>query len=91
MVLQDVFLFNGSVRENILFGRPTATSIVASVLFDSDATAVLGALCIGLLASLVTRTPLKVEVVRDRLTRDTGRSEYTFDTFMMGQQRKKAL
>lgn len=25
MVLQDVFLFNGSVRENILFGRPTAS------------------------------------------------------------------
>jgi len=25
IVLQDVFLFNGSVRENILFGRPQAT------------------------------------------------------------------
>jgi ABC-type multidrug transport system fused ATPase/permease subunit len=25
MVLQDVFLFHGSVRENILFGRPGAT------------------------------------------------------------------
>jgi ATP-binding cassette, subfamily B, bacterial len=25
MVLQDVFLFHGNVRENILFGRPTAT------------------------------------------------------------------
>jgi len=25
MVLQDVFLFHGSVRENILFGRPSAT------------------------------------------------------------------
>ncbi len=25
IVLQDVFLFNGTVRENILFGRPTAT------------------------------------------------------------------
>jgi ATP-binding cassette subfamily B protein/subfamily B ATP-binding cassette protein MsbA len=25
MVLQDVFLFHGTIRENILFGRPTAT------------------------------------------------------------------
>ena len=25
MVLQDVFLFNGSVRENLLFGRPDAS------------------------------------------------------------------
>ncbi|HZG65143.1 MAG TPA: ATP-binding cassette domain-containing protein, partial [Herpetosiphonaceae bacterium] len=25
MVLQDVFLFHGTVRENILFGRPDAT------------------------------------------------------------------
>src|SRR5207253_1068558 len=25
MVLQDVFLFHGSVRDNILFGRPDAT------------------------------------------------------------------
>jgi ABC-type multidrug transport system fused ATPase/permease subunit len=25
MVLQDVFLFHGTIRENILFGRPDAT------------------------------------------------------------------
>jgi ATP-binding cassette, subfamily B, bacterial len=25
IVLQDVFLFNGTVRENILFGRPSAS------------------------------------------------------------------
>ena len=39
IVLQDVFLFHGSVRENILFGRPDATGsemIAASKIANAD-------------------------------------------------------
>jgi ATP-binding cassette, subfamily B, bacterial len=39
IVLQDVFLFNGSVRENILFGRPEATEeevIAAARIANAD-------------------------------------------------------
>ncbi len=39
IVLQDVFLFHGSVRENILFGRPDATEqevIIAAKIANAD-------------------------------------------------------
>ncbi len=39
IVLQDVFLFHGSVRENILFGRPDATEaevIAAATIANAD-------------------------------------------------------
>ncbi len=54
--------------QNSMAGRWTPRQVLRRVLRPRVLvyTAVLGALCIGLLASLVTRTPLKVDVVRDR-------------------------
>ena len=54
--------------QNGLAARWSARQVVARVLRPRVLvyTGVLAALCIGLLASLVVRTPLKVDVVRDR-------------------------
>jgi len=54
--------------QNSMAGRWTPRQVLRRVLRPRVLvyTAVLGALCIGLLASLVTRTTLKVDVVRDR-------------------------
>ena len=54
--------------QNSMAGRWTPRQVLRRVLRPRVLvyTAVLAALCVGLLASLVTRTPLKVDVVRDR-------------------------
>lgn len=54
--------------QNSLAGRWSPREVVARVFRPRVLiySGVLAALCIGLLASLVTRTPLKVDVVRDR-------------------------
>lgn len=54
--------------QNGMEGRWTPRQIVRRVLRPRVLvyTAVLAALCVGVLASLVVRTPLKVDVVRDR-------------------------
>ncbi|MGJ7486594.1 cytochrome c oxidase accessory protein CcoG [Variovorax sp. LT2P21] len=54
--------------QNGLAARWSARQVVARVIRPRVLvyTGVLAALCIGLLASLVVRTPLKVDVVRDR-------------------------
>lgn len=54
--------------QNGMAGRWTPRQVLRRVLRPRVLiyTGVLAALCIGLLASLVTRTPLKVDVVRDR-------------------------
>jgi cytochrome c oxidase accessory protein FixG len=54
--------------QNSMAGHWTPRQVLRRVLRPRVLiyTAVLAALCVGLLASLVTRTPLKVDVVRDR-------------------------
>jgi cytochrome c oxidase accessory protein FixG len=54
--------------QNSMAARSTSAQLLRRILRPRVLlyTAVLSALCIGLLASLVLRTPLKVDVVRDR-------------------------